>query len=262
MPVLHPNQKLNMAQIPLTWDGVDAQGQPLRWDTPGLTWDGYVPQPPKKMPQLRVLLGFAAASDLALLEKAQAVHDTLYTSPQWTVPPNPPYPVAATALASAIDDFASTNAAAAQGGPADTALKNVKREALISLQRQLASYVQDNHGNDLAKLLASGFEAVSTNRTSVPLDKPIIRDIVNGMSTELIVRVGRIANARAYEVRCALISNGGAPGPWQTPQLFTSSRGMNVTGLTPGGMYTFQVRAVGGSTGYSDWSDAVSHMSL
>ncbi len=37
---------------------------------------------------------------------------------------------------------------------------------------------------------------------------------------------------------------------------------MPVSGLTPGGMYLFQVRAVGGSTGYSDWSDPVSHMSL
>ena len=26
--------------------------------------------------------------------------------------------------------------------------------------------------------------------------------------------------------------------------------------------YTFQVRAIGGSSGYSDWSDPVSHMSM
>ncbi|MBL9118194.1 MAG: hypothetical protein JNJ83_24525 [Verrucomicrobiaceae bacterium] len=44
-----------MATSPLTWDGIDAQGQPLRWDS-SLTWDGSVPQPtPTKMPQLRVL---------------------------------------------------------------------------------------------------------------------------------------------------------------------------------------------------------------
>lgn len=262
MPVLHPNQKLNMAQIPLTWDGVDAQGQPLRWDTPGLTWDGFVPQPPKKMPQLRVLLNFAQASDASLQERGQSVHDSLYSSPLWTVPPNPAYPVTQAAVNTANDALAAANAAAEMGGPVDTALKNGKRDDLITLLRQLAGYVQENHGNDLAKLLASGFEAVSTNKASVPLEKPAIKEIINGMSTELIVRVGRIANAKAYEVRYALIGNGGTPGPWQTGQLFTSSRGMKVTGLTPGGMYTFQVRAVGGSTGYSDWSDAVSHMSL
>jgi hypothetical protein len=36
---------------------------------------------------------------------------------------------------------------------------------------------------------------------------------------------------------------------------------MSIVGLTPGGMYMFQVRAVGVCTGYSDWSDPVIHMS-
>lgn len=214
------------------------------------------------MNQLRVLLGFTSASDPAVLEKGQAVHDTLYTSPLWAVPPNPAIPVTAAALDTAMAAFSSAMAAADQGGPADTADKNAKREALISLLRQLAGHVQENHGNDLAKLLASGFEAVSTNRASVPLTPPTIKDILNGMSCQLILRVGRIDNAKAYEVRYALIGPGGAPGPWQAGGLFTSSRAMPVGGLTPGGNYQFQVRAVGGSTGYSDWSDPVSHMSL
>ncbi|HZQ47067.1 MAG TPA: fibronectin type III domain-containing protein [Verrucomicrobiae bacterium] len=34
-----------------------------------------------------------------------------------------------------------------------------------------------------------------------------------------------------------------------------------LTGLTPGQLYQIRVRAVGGSTGYGDWSDAVSHRS-
>jgi len=55
---------------------------------------------------------------------------------------------------------------------------------------------------------------------------------------------------------------GGAPGPWQTGGLFTSRRAMCVNNLTPGTNYTFQVRAIGGSTGDSDWSDPSGHMSL
>jgi len=58
--------------------------------------------------------------------------------------------------------------------------------------RELVSYLQNNHGNDLAKLLASGFEAVSTNRASTLLVTPSIKDIVNGMSCQLVVRIGRI----------------------------------------------------------------------
>jgi len=37
---------------------------------------------------------------------------------------------------------------------------------------------------------------------------------------------------------------------------------MAVEGLTPGGNYQFEARAIGGSTDQSDWSDAVSHMSM
>jgi hypothetical protein len=36
--------------------------------------------------------------------------------------------------------------------------------------------------------------------------------------------------------------------------IFTQARRMEIDGLTPGTTYTVQVRAIGGSTGSSDWS--------
>lgn len=250
-----------MASTPLTWDGTDAQGNPLLWDS-GLTWDGVQPQPAKRMPQLRVLLDFADSTEMALHERAQAVHDNLYTSADWTVPPNPAMPVTAAALAAAISAFDTAIAAAEQGGPPDTAVKNEKRAELTDLMRQIADYVQTNHENDLAKLLASGFLAASTNHASSPLATPSIKDILNSGSGKLTVRIAVVPNARAYQARYALIPPGGAAGPWEDGGTFTSSRGILLTGLTPGGNYQVQVRAVGGSTGYSEWSNAVSHMSL
>lgn len=247
-----------MAQIPVTWDGTDAYGQPLRWDTPGLRYDGFVPQPTlKKMPQLRVLLGFASAPDNGLDELAGAVLQKLYGNAAYPSPP-----VTAAALTTAKNDFSAAVAAANLGGPADTAVKDNKRAALVALLRALAGYVQEKHGNDLAVLLSSGFDAVSTNRASSPLDAPTIKDILNGNSGQLVLRVTVVANAKCYEVRHALIGANGAPGPWQNAGLYTNSRSMAVDGLTPGSNYQFQVRAVGGSTGYSDWSDPVSHMSM
>ena len=246
-----------MAQIPLTWDGTDAQGNPLRWDTPGLTWDGFVPQPTTHMPQLRVLLGFAAASDHSLEETAQAVVENLYGN---AVYPSPP--VTEAALQAALTAFSESIAAAGQGGPMETADKNNKRDILIGLLRLLAAHVQGKHNNNLADLLSSGFEAVSTNNAPSPLEKPQIKEILNGNSGQQILRVKRIKNAKAWEVRHALIGANGAPGPWLDGGLFTSSRSMKVDNLTPGDLYQFQVRAVGGSTGYSDWSDAVSHRTL
>jgi hypothetical protein len=44
--------------------------------------------------------------------------------------------------------------------------------------------------------------------------------------------------------------------------VFTKSRGVLLQNLTPGKTYTVQARSVGGKTGYSDWSDPASYMSL
>jgi hypothetical protein len=71
------------------------------------------------------------------------------------------------------------------------------------------------------------------------------------------VRVSPVANARAYEARIS--SGGNAP---QAAGTYTQARRIVLPNLVPGTMYTVTIRAVGGSTGYSDWSDPVSHMSL
>jgi hypothetical protein len=128
--------------------------------------------------------------------------------------------------------------------------------------RVFSAYVQQNCGNNLATLLTSGFEAVTTSRAQAELDVPDIVSIDNGDTGQLLVRVKAVANARCYEVQYAARGAGGAPGPWQGGGLFTNSRSMPLNGLTPGTNYSIQVRAVGGATGYSDWSDPVSHMSM
>jgi len=57
-----------MAPTNATWNGQDSQSNPLRWGTPGLTWNGLIPEPQtsKRMPQLRVLLGFGNMADHTL----------------------------------------------------------------------------------------------------------------------------------------------------------------------------------------------------
>ena len=206
--------------------------------------------------QVRVLLGFTTAADHRLEDTAGAVIKGLTENAAY---PSPPVTVAA--LQTALAAFTSALAAQEQGGTAATADKNNKREILVGLLRQLAAYVQMNCGADLAKLLSSGFEAVSANRSQHPLDTPRILSLDNGSTGQLLVKVSPIANAKCYEVRFATLT-GGALGPWQNGGLYTNSRSMPLNNLTPGAMYQVQVRAIGGTTGYSDWSNPVSHMSL
>jgi hypothetical protein len=166
--------------------------------------------------------------------------------------PNPLVPLAT--LGAAQLAFHNALVLAAQGGTQLKAVKNEKRAALETVLRSEASYVQAIAGQNLSTLLSSGYEAASTNRAQSALATPTIVGLDNGMTTQLILRMQPVANARSYEVQT---KNGGG---WVPAGVFTQSRGIVLPGLTPGQNYSVQARAIGGSTSYSDWSDPVSHM--
>jgi hypothetical protein len=144
---------------------------------------------------------------------------------------------------------------AAQGGTQNTATKNEIRAELIELLKQQAYYVQTACGGSLSTLLSSGYEAVSTNRTQVPLLTPLIVAIKTDITGQLGLRLKAVANARAYQ---AQYSEDGLV--WKDGGTFPSTLRVAVSGLTRGRVYTVQVRAVGGSLGFSQWSDPQSRM--
>ena len=197
----------------------------------------------------RVSLSFTGLSDADLDEFAGNIVVSLTSNTAFPTPL-----VSLAALGAAQSAFHDAVLAAAQGGTQLTAIKNEKRTALEDLLRQEASYVQAIASHNLSMLLSSGFEANSTNRAQSALDAPIILGLDNGQTTQLILRMQPVANARSYEVQT---KNGGG---WVPAGVFAQTRGIVLPGLTPGQNYSVQARAVGGSTGYSDWSDPVSHM--
>jgi hypothetical protein len=203
----------------------------------------------------RVADGFMKQSAEQLITTAGAVITGLTNNPAFPAPT-----VDLKAVQDAADGLNTALAAQPHGGIAATAEKRNRQEALIVLLRKLKHYVEDNCGNDLAVLLSSGFQAASVTRTRSQLANPAILSVDFGNSTELLLKVTPIARAKCYEVRSAVMGAGNVPGSWQTAGLFTSSRAMTIAGLVPGTTYVFQVRAVGGSTGYSDWSNPVSRM--
>ena len=197
----------------------------------------------------RVSLSFIGLSDSDLDEFAANRVVSLTGNAAF---PTPLVPLAA--LGTAQVAFHDALLAAAQGGTQLTAVKNEKRAALENLLRQEASYVQAIASQNLSTLLSSGFEASSTNRAQSALNAPTILGLDNGMMSQLLLRMQPVANAKSYEVQT---KNGGG---WTPAGVFAQSRGIVLPGLTPGQTYSVQARAVGGSTGYSDWSDPVRHM--
>ena len=200
---------------------------------------------------VKVSLAFAKLSDTELDNFADAVAKAMNTNASFPTPP-----VTIPNLSTARNDFTDKIAAAKTGGPAETAEKNNSRQVLLGFLRQQAAYVQMTCGDDLSVLLSSGFQAQSSNRASIQLEQPQSLSLKNGLSGQLIAKVDPVKNVNMYEGRIKLDAD------WM-PSVFTGdSQHIIFDGLTPGKTYTAEVRALGGATGHSDWSDPSSHMSM
>lgn len=201
---------------------------------------------------VKTSLAFARLSDAELDTFAHGVAAALTGNAAFPTPP-----VALANLQTTIDDFTAKAAAAQIGGPMDTAAKNNSRQTLLGMLRQLAAYVQMSCNNDEAVLLSSGFEVQSTTRASTPLTQPQSLSLKNGASGQLVASIDPVRNANMYEGRIKP-----SDGDWLTSVFTGDSQHITFSGLTPGKNYTAQVRALGGQTGQSDWSDPSSHMAM
>jgi hypothetical protein len=162
------------------------------------------------------------------------------------VPPDPAGPVdmttRITALQVAIKNYQD-------GGQLALTARNVALAAVIEGLDVLAFYVQTIARFDRDLMLTSGFVPVSTNRGQSKLETPSITGISNDTSTELDVHLTSIANSYGYEVQICT-----GTGAWTTVKYWAQARTIPLTGLTTGTVYQVRVRALGGSTGQSDWS--------
>ncbi|MES2476973.1 MAG: hypothetical protein V4640_14410 [Verrucomicrobiota bacterium] len=208
-----------------------------------------------KPPAVCVSISFVnRMSDNPLITFARNVHKLLYTVAGLT-----DIPVPAPMLLEAIETFATAKAAQANGGKAATAKKNLTRAVLTSLLKKLAIHVQGQCQGNLARLLSTGFAAVSLNRARYPLAKPSILRIVPGKEGHSLVTLSTESASRGCQIRVAEIGEDHALGEFSDPVFSTTSRNVDIPNLTPGKLYAFQGRNMGGSTTFSEWSDILQH---
>jgi hypothetical protein len=200
----------------------------------------------------KVALSFANLPDSDDSDFAANVAQKMTGNPAF---PNPP--VAVTQLAAQRIAFDTAIAAAMQGGLQLTAAKNAARKVLDNSLRSIAAYVQSIARQDLTLLLSSGFEAASNNRTPSPLATPTILNIDNSATEKFFLRLQTVSNAAAYQIR---YSATGTENPVPVTVESTGTRSILVPDLAPGTVYSLQARAIGGATGYSEWSDPISKM--
>ncbi len=166
-------------------------------------------------------------------------------------------PVAPKELATLKKTFDDAIIAAAGGGALATAQKDAARAALVTALNKEASYVDINCDEDLAILLSSGFEAVSTNRAQSVLNPPEVIGVDYGQAGVVKLRVKGDPNRKAVQGRCKTMD-----GDWGPVLTFKNSRSILFDGLKAGTTYMMQLCGLGGSTGQSDWSEPVSKMAL
>lgn len=210
-----------------------------------------------KMTYALVSLEFLRGRQEKLILTANAV---LAHLPEQEVMADPP--VKMVDLQAAITAVTAAEAAMVQGGTAATVIKDQKRADQAKLLEELAEFVNQKALGDRAVLLATGFNARRDTRTKSPLPAPQMRGLANGEAGELLATVTRVDRAGSYEAQTAEIGPDGMPLEWVTRAVVTASRNIPLRGLTSGKTYLVRVRAIGGSTGASPWSESMSRMSL
>jgi hypothetical protein len=188
------------------------------------------------------------------LAEANAVHAGIFTDP--TDFPAPPLNEAT--FKGAIDALSVKITAAQDGGKKAIAARHHQEGVVIQMMRQQAHYAEDVCKDDMPKFLKTGFKPKPTVLTSKPPLTKNIRKITDGNKSGEIHLVLVDDGADAHEIRCAPIVNG-VPGTPVT-QLVTKTRpAATITGLTPVTAYSIQVRSFADATGFSDWSDPITH---
>lgn len=160
-------------------------------------------------------------------------------------------PVPVEAMTELKTRFDAAVVKADKGGSLATARKNAVRAEVLDALHKNASYVDIKCDGDRTILIGSGFEEVSTNRAQSPLEKPQITAVQTPGSGQLKIRVKADRNTKSF-LGHIKETTGSEFGPSIS---FPSSRKIIFDGLKAGVTYVFELMAVGGSTGQSDWSD-------
>jgi hypothetical protein len=204
---------------------------------------------------IKPVMGFVHLGDGDLLSRLNAVHDGMLNNPFY---PDPPVDMAS--FRAAIDAYTAASAATLDGGKSATVERDKRRSDVIIMLRLLGHYVEAACKNDMNAFVSSGFVPASTARTGPqPVSVPSIVRVDHGNTGQLVVRMQSVADARIYELRYAPVSPDGGGVTWTTMTLPSTKPPTAISYLTPGKIYSFQVRAFG-RLGFCDWSPSVERM--
>jgi hypothetical protein len=153
--------------------------------------------------------------------------------------------------------LSAAEAATITGGTVATAARDNAFDAVTNALNADANVVENGVNGNLEKLLGTGYLPASTNHTSSPLDDTSIVSLMNNGTTQVLLRLQPVTNARNYQVQTSV--DGGKT--WIEFCLSSQARRIVIANLVPGTTYAVRARAIGGSTEASAWTGPSSIMS-
>ena len=190
--------------------------------------------------------GFSEMGLNEFVAKVQAIIAALTGNPHFATT-TPTLAQLTAALADLTSAMSNPNPAARQAG-IDTA-----RPKLEQLLDDLANNLETTAADDRPKLATTGFDLHKTprNTAEAPAIPAALRLKTTGVTGEVQVLLEASERAKAYEVQVSLDSTTG----WTTYDIFTSSRGIKLTGQPRAKDIWVRVRAIGPHNTKSGWSD-------
>ncbi len=171
--------------------------------------------------------------------------------------PNPPGGLAA--LQEITDRYSAAIIDAMDGGRIAISLRDSLRQTADSQLRLIAAYVEYESNDDPAIFETSGFEAYPNSyKPHQPLETPRILKIAHGVNSGVLLFWLTPSHKKIvhYELRYAVHVDG-TPESWTVETITSSKFPYSVSGLIPATRYTFQVRALGKTSQFTDWSNPV-----
>jgi hypothetical protein len=201
--------------------------------------------------QIKAKLGLHGVSDTDAAKAFMTSYQGLLNNSKF---PNTPVDLAT--FKSGIDQFDALIIDAEDGGKKAISAKNKQRLVLVKMYTQLGHYAEAACNDDLAAFITSGFaqQAPKIRTAPQPLTEAKFRSIDRGTNSgDVVVEPEKQTGAVAYDVRYALVGNGGVLGQ-STIVTVVKAKKVTISGLTLAGIYQFQIRALG-VLGYTDWMD-------
>ena len=203
--------------------------------------------------RIQVSFRFTRDTDNVVLNRGNAVDKGLDGNVHF-----PNLPVSLADLRANKATYSDLITASLDGSKKAIAARKKQRHIIIGQLRQLASYVEVASNGDMAVFLSSGFEAVPPRGGTQPLAQPKIVKVAHRNSGQVAVTFTAVRKARHYDMHYSPWANG-QPGSGTTVTLAKARPAPVISGLTPGTVYAFQVRAYG-VLGFTEWSDSVTLM--